>query len=556
MDKLTNLTLLRYEELIKDVTLLSCIMKKYLLSTLLALIFAFASNAQQYIVENYLGINCLAHEVKNNETFYEVAQRYFVRPSTLAMVNGKDNSIAVSSGEKLYIPLTETNFYTINNLESSKFTFEPVYCVLDRESTMDEIETAYFISEQNIRDWNKGDINIQRGNKLIIGWLKYEKDLAIAKAPSFVRKEKILFGNAAEKEEARNEMGNYEIAKNTNSKIPDYSIPATSIPENSRSTKQENDGLTALAVSKKKQASPQKVKKKKQSLKKEVSKKVNKPAETIKSTDVSTPQITKKEKQFLLGNKKEKQTVKKDNVWKKVKGLTKNSYSRDKNRYAKKGLYNPKKKVERPELASKKPAVVKQKKAKPLVKKKAAVVKKKVAQVKKKKVVAKKKVAPAKKKKFTLLKKKKVAKEKTPVTTSKKDESLLAKKVLKNKKPEVINKVGGEETQSSDLNEESEKPIYVENKLLRLTLLKSIKGRANFFYSGTAGAKFYVFTNLAGKGGIIKLTNLNNNKFILAKVIGPMPEVDRKRGYIIKLSDNSRRILDVKSKSFSVKVNY
>ena len=492
-------------------------MKKNLLSALFVLLLSYVVNAQNYIVENYLGINCLAHNVVQGESFYQVAQRYFVRPSTLALVNNIENTDIELSGQKLYVPLTETNFYKTTGLESSVFTFEPVFYKVMNETSASEIANVFFITDKDINQWNKRMASPSSGDKVIVGWLKIEKDLTKAVAPSFVAKEKIIYGNTEERAEAKEELVTKKSKTTTENQFPDYSLPEKIVPNIENEKKQ----IVAEKISKienielQKQVDPITRKDLIVSGKAKLiteKKSINKTKVTElrpKLEEEKPEQITKAEKRFLAKKKVEPKKKKVGSLWSKVKKLTKNSYARDKEKVS------VNKKIQKP----------------------GNILSKKTVKTKKPEVVKKTEV------------------EVIPKVNSEVKVSKVVKPIKKEAVKTVIDKTYKKEVVKTP-TEKKEDPLYVQNKLMKLTLLKSLKGRVSFFYSGTAGAKFYVFTNLAGKGGIIKLTNLNNKKYILAQVIGPLPEVDRKRGYVVKLSDNSRRVLNVNSKSFSAKVNY
>jgi len=479
------------------------IMKKYLLLAFVLLSSAHLTVAERFIIENYLGISCLRHKIKSEETFYEIARQYFVRPSTLALVNNVKN---VESLEQrvLYIPLTETNFYQTKGILGGVFDFNPVYYTIQKESDFEEVAKQFFVSTIELKKWNPTASTISKGEKLVVGWLKQQRDPATAKAPTFILKEKILYGTSDERLEAKMNADKKDLLSTTPSFV-DYSLPKNAVPVQSKEiNKNENLQIVSTNI-------PQgdKVENKKRlnatdaknvqvaSRERKTTPKLTKSNRIKRKSPVSL-EISKAEREFLKENTEKKQVKKKSQsqigIWSKVKKLTQNSYARKK----------AKVKYEGQESMTAKVVTKKPKPSKPV------------------------------------LVKLKEVKEKSAVST----------------KPIIIDKTYKVEVEKAEVKEAPNEPVYVENKLLRLTLLKSMKGRIAFFYSGTAGAKFYVFTNLAAKGGVIKLTNLTNNKYILAQVIGPLPEVDRKRGYIVKLSDNSRRIIGVKSKSFTAKVNY
>lgn len=96
--------------------------------------------------------------------------------------------------------------------------------------------------------------------------------------------------------------------------------------------------------------------------------------------------------------------------------------------------------------------------------------------------------------------------------------------------------------------------IQSESKSLNLS--RSKNGKAAMFFSGPKGGKFYVVTNLAPKGSIVKVTNTSNGKSVMAEVISSLPNGDISKGLLIKMSDNARLPLGVVNSIFYVKVNF
>jgi len=199
-------------------------MKKHLLTALLSLSIFLPACAQSFDVVNHLGIHCINHTREQNETLYRIAQKYFVRPSTLALVNNIDDAERINSLKKVFIPLTETNYYNMVGLKSSKFTFEPILYKVQNETEWTEVAAPFFITVKDLKQWNEDNSTVAPGNKLIVGWLKYEKTPKNKKAPLFVQKEKIKFGTLREQEEARSEMRSNKVANRTKVDFPNYSI--------------------------------------------------------------------------------------------------------------------------------------------------------------------------------------------------------------------------------------------------------------------------------------------------------------------------------------------
>lgn len=159
-------------------------------------------------------------------------------------------------------------------------------------------------------------------------------------------------------------------------------------------------------------------------------------------------------------------------------------------------------------------------------------------------------------KRLAKLKKEQERKEKEELALAAKkaaEEKEIAKKQqaeLEAKKNEELALKAKEEAEA----EEKSKVVSSEIKALNFT--HTANGKAAFFFSGPIGAKFYAVTNLADKGQIIKVTNLANGKYIMAEVIGELPQSDLSKGYNIKISDNSKLPLSQKGSTFKVKINY
>ncbi len=103
---------------------------------------------------------------------------------------------------------------------------------------------------------------------------------------------------------------------------------------------------------------------------------------------------------------------------------------------------------------------------------------------------------------------------------------------------------------------EEEKDLTIRSETKQLNLNKSETGKAAYFFAGPNGNKFYVSTNLAKKGDIVKITNLTNGRNVMAEVVSGLSPLDEKKGLLIKLSDNAKLPLGQKGSIFSVKINY
>lgn len=103
---------------------------------------------------------------------------------------------------------------------------------------------------------------------------------------------------------------------------------------------------------------------------------------------------------------------------------------------------------------------------------------------------------------------------------------------------------------------ETEVDNTIRNEIKPLSLNRTTQGSAGYFYSGMNVGKFYVVTNLANKGEVIKITNTANGKSLMAEVLDILPSADIRKGLLLKISDNAKMPLGQQASIFTVKVNY
>lgn len=127
----------------------------------------------------------------------------------------------------------------------------------------------------------------------------------------------------------------------------------------------------------------------------------------------------------------------------------------------------------------------------------------------------------------------------------------IVEKTKSNVEPDA-NKVKVASTPKVDIVEDK----TIRNEVKALSLSQSKMGNASYFFTGVATGKFYVVTNVAQIGEVIKVTNINNGKSIFAEVLDALPFGDSKKGLLIKLSDNAKMPLGQNNGFFNVKVNY
>lgn len=502
-------------------------MKRLLLS--LVFLFALLSSitAQNYSVTNQYGVDCFVYTVQHGESLFSIAARYYVRPSTLALVNNMDGSTQPEEGQKVYVPLTETNFFKTEGIQIEQESYKPISYLIQPNDNLDLIEKEYHLNRSQLTKWNPEiDFNSLRStDNIIIGFVKQNNGSA---NPTFIEEQKKVYGTKRERLELSNQVNKdnrsktklYQRLAYENFIAEDYLEPEVKLPDTkavsfvrktrkgldlekegnieqvnhtvkkeevSRTSKDEFPQYQAQDIVK--TPMPITQGQKEDTAKVELAIKQDSPQ--IESPLV----ITKMEKELIT--RKEIPTAKGGNFSHSIKQLTKNSYARNKE-------------------------------------------------------IEREKVAQAKKESEALARRnKKVVQNKLLVESS----GVGAQNPQVQGQVEHITKVNAV-PEKIEIEEDVPEPTYIENKLQRLSLLKSMTGKASFFYSGMAGAKFYVFTNLGKKGDIVKISNPTNHRFILAEIIDALPMEDYTKGVVIKISDNARLPLGEDGKYFNAKLNY
>ena len=139
-------------------------MKKLMAVALLLFFYSFVFSQELLIKSGSKG-SYLEHKVVAKEGLFPLGRKYNVHPRHIANFNGIDFNKGLSIGQKINIPLTDTNFK--QNVNKGV----PVYYVAEKESIANiSIKSKAQINE--LRGWNNlSTENVSAGTKLIVGFL-------------------------------------------------------------------------------------------------------------------------------------------------------------------------------------------------------------------------------------------------------------------------------------------------------------------------------------------------------------------------------------------------
>ncbi len=78
---------------------------------------------------------------------------------------------------------------------------------------------------------------------------------------------------------------------------------------------------------------------------------------------------------------------------------------------------------------------------------------------------------------------------------------------------------------------------------------------AGFFSTGKGGG-IYAFHNTAPRGSILRVRNINNERIVYVKVLGPMPLTKQLKGCTLALSNAAKVALDVRDFKAYCEISY
>lgn len=141
------------------------------------------------------------HKVVAKEGLYSIGRIYFVHPHHLAAFNGLDPNAGLNLGQELKIPLTDTNF---NQRNDEGLALYYVVGAGDGLSAISRVHNR--VPVDRLRKWNnlKTD-NINKGSKLIVGFLTMSPQTATSVPVQTPREELPSTTSSSETELVKNE---------------------------------------------------------------------------------------------------------------------------------------------------------------------------------------------------------------------------------------------------------------------------------------------------------------------------------------------------------------
>jgi hypothetical protein len=138
---------------------------KKLMTVVSLLLFYSIVFSQELMVKSGSKGSYLEHKVAAKEGLFPIGRIYNVHPRYIANFNGIDFNKGLAIGQKINIPLTDTNFK--QNVNKGV----PVYYMTEKES-LANISVKSKAQIGDLRGWNNLTIdNVSAGTKLIVGFL-------------------------------------------------------------------------------------------------------------------------------------------------------------------------------------------------------------------------------------------------------------------------------------------------------------------------------------------------------------------------------------------------
>jgi hypothetical protein len=139
-------------------------MKKLMAVASLLFIYSFVFSQDLMVKSGSKGLY-LEHKVAAKEGLFPIGRMYNVHPRHIANFNGIDFNKGLAIGQKINIPLTDTNFK--QNVNKGV----PVYYVTEKES-LANISAKSKAQIGDLRGWNNLTTdNVSAGTKMIVGFL-------------------------------------------------------------------------------------------------------------------------------------------------------------------------------------------------------------------------------------------------------------------------------------------------------------------------------------------------------------------------------------------------
>ena len=139
-------------------------MKKLMTVGSLLFFYSFIFSQELLVKSGSKGMY-LEHKVAAKEGLFPIGRMYNVHPRHIANFNGIDFNKGLAIGQKINIPLTDTNFK--QNVNKGV----PVYYVSDKES-LANVSVKSKAQIGDLRGWNNLAVdNVAAGTKLIVGFL-------------------------------------------------------------------------------------------------------------------------------------------------------------------------------------------------------------------------------------------------------------------------------------------------------------------------------------------------------------------------------------------------
>ncbi len=149
--------------------------------TITALFFINALHAQdQLLIAEGTSPNFfIVHKAEPKENYYSLGRTYNVPPKEIASYNSFEFEKGLNLGQVIKIPLTANNFLQ-NEASKNDEALIPVYHIVKAKEGLYRVSTNYNkVPLEQLKKWNHlASDAVSNGNKLIIGFLKVQKDVS------------------------------------------------------------------------------------------------------------------------------------------------------------------------------------------------------------------------------------------------------------------------------------------------------------------------------------------------------------------------------------------
>lgn len=137
------------------------------------------------------------HKVKPGETMYVLSQKYHAPPAMIADMNNLSLNAILQVGNTIYIPF---GAYNQSKTEGNRSSTRPLYYIVRKYDNLYRLAHLAGVQQKQLQEWNgMPDNYIEEGQRLFVGWVLYNDNVATNDVVNTVNRDGTLQSKYADK---------------------------------------------------------------------------------------------------------------------------------------------------------------------------------------------------------------------------------------------------------------------------------------------------------------------------------------------------------------------